>query len=884
MKPLQFIDEYGSFSIKQPENISYLYFPLASETGLKSSLSPNLGGDSKTDQETFLLEPVSVENLHNNRSGRNFWIRSESGEVFSAAGASAEQEAVKFSSMQDKSLLTAGFMWHTLERQSDALSISSRITSFIPYNDNVEIMHITIMNTAAFPEKLTPFAAIPIYGRSADNIRDHRNVTSMLHRITTDAHGVLVCPTMSFDERGHRPNHKVYYVCGVTGHGENPVAFYPAVEEFIGEGGTYTHPRAVYEYFPGVPPFTYEAGREAMGAFRFPEITLQPGEKAEYILLLGVEDSDSAVSDIFEKYNTPDKVNVSFHTASDSFDCFMKWVSFQPFLRRLFGCSFLPHHDYGRGGRGWRDLWQDCLSLLLMEPSNVGQMIIKNYGGVRIDGTNATIIGDGDGNFIADRNGIARVWMDHALWPLMTTRLYIDQTGDVEILNRQAPYFKDAQSSRGTGIDSAWEASQGSQQKTEKGSVYSGSILEHLLIQHLTAFYEVGDHNIYRLRGADWNDALDMASENGESVAFTCAYAGNMKDLADMIRLLDSRSSSHKTELMEELKILLNDDPQICESICAKEALLNTYTQSCSHHTSDRTFLADLSELADNLEQKAEWLTKHLQEQEWIDGGKEEGWFNSYYDNHGRAVEGYFPEGVRMMLTGQVFAIMGNVASEEQIRRIVRSADHYLYRKEIGGYRLNTDFKELKFDMGRMFGFAYGEKENGAVFSHMTVMFANALYRRGFAKEGWKALKTLAQTALDFDTSRIYPGIPEYFRSDGRGMYHYLTGAASWFMMTMITQVFGVRGEAGDLILDPKLLAEQFDDNGRASLKVSFAGRDLEIIYENVNRKDYGSYVIGTALCAGAALNKNENGCAVLPRNILNTLPEGAVCITVQLI
>lgn len=899
MKPLQFIDEYGSFSIKQPENISYLYFPLASEAGLKSSLSPNLGGDSKTDQETFLLEPVSVENLHNNRSGRNFWIRSESGEVFSAAGASAEQEAVKFSSMQDKSLLTAGFMWHTLERQSDALSISSRITSFIPCNDNVEIMHITIMNTAAFPEKLTPFAAIPIYGRSADNIRDHRNVTSMLHRITTDAHGVLVCPTMSFDERGHRPNHKVYYVCGVTGHGENPVAFYPAVEEFIGEGGTYTHPRAVYEYFPGVPPFTYEAGREAMGAFRFPEITLQPGEKAEYILLLGVEDSDSAVSDIFEKYNTPDKVreafeetrswwrrkvNVSFHTDSGSFDSFMKWVSFQPFLRRLFGCSFLPHHDYGRGGRGWRDLWQDCLSLLLMEPSNVGQMIIKNYGGVRIDGTNATIIGDGDGNFIADRNGIARVWMDHALWPLMTTRLYIDQTGDVEILNRQAPYFKDAQSSRGTGIDSAWDPSQGSQQKTEKGSVYSGSILEHLLIQHLTAFYEVGDHNIYRLRGADWNDALDMASENGESVAFTCAYAGNMKDLADMIRLLDSRSSSHKTELMEELKILLNDDPQICESICAKEALLNTYTQSCSHHTSGRTFLADLSELADNLEQKAEWLTKHLQEQEWIDGGKEEGWFNSYYDNHGRAVEGYFPEGVRMMLTGQVFAIMGNVASEEQIRRIVRSADHYLYRKEIGGYRLNTDFRELKFDMGRMFGFAYGEKENGAVFSHMTVMFANALYRRGFAKEGWKALKTLAQTALDFDTSRIYPGIPEYFRSDGRGMYHYLTGAASWFMMTMITQVFGVRGEAGDLILDPKLLAEQFDDNGRASLKVSFAGRDLEIIYENVNRKDYGSYVIGTALCAGAALNKNENGCAVLPRNILNTLPEGAVCITVQLI
>ena len=95
MKHLQFIDEHGSFSIEQPENTSYLYFPLASEKGLKSSVTPNLGGDAKIDQETFLLEPVSAENLHNNRSVRNFWLVSDTGEVFSASGASAEQEAAR---------------------------------------------------------------------------------------------------------------------------------------------------------------------------------------------------------------------------------------------------------------------------------------------------------------------------------------------------------------------------------------------------------------------------------------------------------------------------------------------------------------------------------------------------------------------------------------------------------------------------------------------------------------------------------------------------------------------------------------------------------------------------------------------------------------------
>lgn len=63
-----------------------------------------------------------------------------------------------------------------------------------------------------------------------------------------------------------------------------------------------------------------------------------------------------------------------------------------------------------------------------------------------------------------------------------------------------------------------------------------------------------------------------------------------------------------------------------------------------------------------------------------------------------------------------------------------------------------------------MFGFACGEKENGAVFSHMAVMYANALYRRGFAKEGYRALR--------FGTSRIYPGIPEYFNLNTKEPQH----------------------------------------------------------------------------------------------------------------
>ena len=75
MDGIHFKDAEGTFSIANPENYSGLYFPIAGTTGLKSSVTPNLGGDSKIDQETFLLEPVTIESLHNNRSTRNFWCR-----------------------------------------------------------------------------------------------------------------------------------------------------------------------------------------------------------------------------------------------------------------------------------------------------------------------------------------------------------------------------------------------------------------------------------------------------------------------------------------------------------------------------------------------------------------------------------------------------------------------------------------------------------------------------------------------------------------------------------------------------------------------------------------------------------------------------------------
>lgn len=844
----KYIGNNGDFLLENPEMISYLYFPIANEAGVMSCVTPNLSGDSKISQNGFFMPPVSSENLHNDKSSRNIWCKVDRKDIWSLTGCSAWQQAELFTEDKEKTELKAGFMHHTISRTSERLGLQAEIKSIVPASDFMaELMQVKIKNDSSQNKTLQIVSAIPIYGRSADNIRDHHHVTALLNRISTGDHGVTVSPTMTFDERGHQKNRQCYSVFGGN-RKERPVGYYPIMEQFIGEGGSLENPAVLYETIlhPDIPRQEY-AGYEALGGLCFGEKVLKSGE--EYVLYLlmayGTDEAEMEKTAIallnsqsFESIwdSTVEywqkKVNVRYKTSSEEFNNWMRWVSFQPMLRRIYGCSFLPHHDYGRGGRGWRDLWQDCLALLIMNPDGVRQMLIDNFGGVRLDGTNATIIGTEPGEFIADRNNITRVWMDHGVWPFLTTELYIQQTGDIGILLEENSYFKDIQICRGEKRDTFWTPEDGQQQKDISKNVYTGTLLEHLLVQSLTSFYDVGEHNHNRIRGADWNDALDMAVQRGESVAFTNMYANNLDHIADLLEYLPD-SSKEEIPLVKELEILLESDASLYDNVQEKQKLLRKYCEACAHEISGTRKIFTVDEIQKNLRGKANWIREHIRRTEWIDGDNECGWYNGYYDNSGKKVEGFFGQSVRMMLTSQVFSIMSGTATEEQVDKIVKAADRYLYKKSVGGYRLNTDFKEIKMDLGRMFGFAYGQKENGAVFSHMAVMYANALYSRGYSEAGFKVIDTLFEHCGDFEKSRIYPGIPEYIDAKGRGMYHYLTGAASWLLMTAVTKMFGICGDMGNLVFQPQLLSEQFDENGKAELEMIFAGKQLWIVYEN---------------------------------------------------
>lgn len=855
MLQLKYLNADGDFVLYDADRAPEMVFPLVNAAGMMSNVTAKLAGDCKTGQNTFLLAPASAETLHESRASRNFVLAMEGGALWSVTGATAAQQAQLYADKRDGVSVYGGLLWHELVREGADNGLTARVLSFVPADGGtVELMRVTVSNTGDAEKTFTPTAAIPLYGRSADNIRDHRHVTSLLQRMQATECGVRLTPTLTFDERGHRPGKNVYTVLARDEQGQAPAKFLGPVQDYVGSG-SYDWPQALIDEAQWMQPGDEAEGYEMIAALQFAKVTLTPGESRSWYVAMGIdcEGAQYLTKEAFDAALERTKAHwrgvgaASFATGSAQTDAWLRWVAIQPELRRICGCSFLPHHDYGRGGRGWRDLWQDSLALILRDPATVREDLVSYFAGVRADGTNATIIGSKPGEFVADRNNIVRVWMDHGYWPLVTVNEYIQQSGDLKILLERQPWFCDKRKFRGEVLSEEMPAST---QLLHGDSVALSTVLEHLMVQNVTAFFDAGAHGNIRLRGADWNDALDMAADKGESVAFTAAYAGNLHTLASLCDKL-GEAGEKEVELSEGFAALLLCGAENYESPEERNSARRAYEAVCEADCGTRSVA--FADAANALRAMGDRLMRHLQGSEFITDGQGHTWMNSYYDNNGERVEGVHGERTRMMLTGQVFSLMSGTASGEQTDGIIAAADAMLYDAARGGYFLNTNFGGDIPPLGRQFGFAYGHKENGAVFCHMAVMYAYALLKCGRAEAGARVLSALMDQSMDVQVSRLYPGIPEYFDPRGRGMYPYLTGAGSWLMLCLITMVWGVRGQEGDLLLAPRLAADQFAEDGTAAIRCFFAGREIEVVYHRPEAQRWAQLEVAQAVLEGKA-------------------------------
>ena len=55
MGNLKYLDKKGTFTLNNPDLTSYMYFPLANEAGVMSSITPDLGGRYKIRPEYIFV-------------------------------------------------------------------------------------------------------------------------------------------------------------------------------------------------------------------------------------------------------------------------------------------------------------------------------------------------------------------------------------------------------------------------------------------------------------------------------------------------------------------------------------------------------------------------------------------------------------------------------------------------------------------------------------------------------------------------------------------------------------------------------------------------------------------------------------------------------------
>ncbi|MFR8331611.1 MAG: hypothetical protein ACLU9S_03885 [Oscillospiraceae bacterium] len=182
----------------------------------------------------------------------------------------------------------------------------------------------------------------------------------------------------------------------------------------------------------------------------------------------------------------------------------------------------------------------------------------------------------------------------------------------------------------------------------QAGEIYQGTILEHLLIQQLTALSMTWASTTSTACAVpDWNDALDMAADRGESVAFTCAYAGNLRELAALIAAMDkdAREPGRSAELLAEsaARCWMSHRRGITTAYQSQARPAGQTTCTAAVAQCERTAHAGETDLIwPRTWSSGPRLADRASAPPGMDRQRQQrAGSNSYYDNDGQAVEGF---------------------------------------------------------------------------------------------------------------------------------------------------------------------------------------------------------------------------------------------------
>lgn len=773
--------------------------------------------------------------------GRFVWVRLANNALWCANY--APQRTIEPTSFKT----TFGMGSVTLENETQSVGLKAKLTLFVPTEDKVELLIGEITNISDKEQTIDVIPTIPIFGGNRDYVEFHRDVVRLYNKSSHDKSrsAILIKPGLEWVEGATDASDVTYFMKAVTESGNSGEQFYSDRESFLGPHYQWREPLSLSAKLPPRYPVL---GKETVGAIQFSKITLKPNETFKFVVTTGLSFNQKEADQAIDKYTYDVAITEKqkldkfwlerthlkqIHTEDPNFDTsWNRWWFYQLSMRYWFGNTAHPQFDYGTDFSGWREIWQDMIGIILIDPTTVKDHILKTLEGIRTDGTNATRFFARTKEFGSDEvNGL---WCDHPYWTTQAIWVYAKQSGDIDIFLKDGiKYFKDLYVSRGDLKDDNWPKGTIGHHTSADGKEITGSVIEHLLTQILPMFFDAGKNGLLRVKRADWNDAVDQTK--GESTTFSMGLVQDLNDLALIFEEIQKRKGISSYSLFEELTDLIgNNNAAVSERTQRMEQFLNKVNQPLSGKKKE----ISCEKLVKDLREKAQIMKDLVNEKAW--NGE---YYIGYFHEDGSPVDTLFSDkkdDLMMYLMPHSFAIFSNVAEGERLEKMIESVNKYLFNAKNGGYKLNYPAYN-KFDkkIGRITGFAPGTKENNAIFNHANLFWMYAMARLGRTEEAAKVWEGVNPLNREQTEALIPPFLPEYWISEdnvnlsGKGEYPMLTGTAVWTRILFEQWILGIRGEFDGLRITPCLPAtEQWKKCG---IDTTFRGARYQIRLSNPN-------------------------------------------------
>ncbi len=628
--------------------------------------------------------------------------------------------------------------------ECDYSKIKAEQTLVVPLNDDVELWDVKIKNEDDKPRNLSVFSYCE-FSFHHINI-DNQNFQMSMYCSGSSYDKGIIEYDLFYEEFGYQ-----YFASNFE-----PDGFDCLRDKFLGAYRTENNPIAVEK---GECSGSFELGNNHCGSLQ-KNITLQPGEEARVIFMLG-EGRREKGEEIKKKYSdlaVMDKVyadlkafwdnkfdKLQINTPNEGMNTLINtWTLYQSEINVMFSrfASFIEVG--GRTGLGYRDTAQDAMTIPHSNPTKCKQRIVELLRGLVSEGyglhlfqpewfepdtevkpfKSPTVVPSPNKDEIV--HGLKDACSDDALWLVSSIVEYIKETGELDFVDQVITYADGGE----------------------------GTVYEHMMKILDFSKRQVGATGVCKGLRADWNDCLNLGGGESAMVSFLHYWAlGNFIELATYLG---------RTEEMEKYTKMAQEVKEICDK-----------------------------ELWDG-----DWYIRGITKNGKKIGTKE--------DKEGK-----------VHLESNSWAVLSGAAPYDKGIKAMDSVDEYLYTPY--GIMLNApSYTVPDDDIGFVTRVYPGVKENGAVFSHPNPWAWAAECKLGRGDRAMKFYDALCpyyqNDMIEIREAEPYSYCQFIMGKDhtahGRARHPFMTGSGGWSYFSATRYMLGIRPEFDSLTVDPCVPAD----------------------------------------------------------------------------